>query len=248
MATLIFVDKENGEPATRVAPKDGLKLKSRHFKALDGRSQVSTPLVGKMFDAPSALPKAARKALGTVNRTTEKSVKTNGPLKQKQLNFPAKKVIEKTTEAKSSVPAADDTYPEIEKFFPFNPLDFESFDLPEEHQIADLPLNGVPLMILDEERNFEKLLKLGPPSPVKMLAPPWESGEQVPLWKGCKQFVSITVETELCRRSIISNFYPLNYRIRFQSNSQLVFLLSPRCTSKNLFWSRYSVLDIARRD
>ncbi|XP_023371087.1 securin isoform X2 [Otolemur garnettii] len=175
MATLIFVDKENGEPATRVAPKDGLKLKSRHFKSLDARAQVSTPHVGKTFDAPPALPKAARKALGTVNRATEKSVKTNGPLKQKPLNFPAKKVTEKTAEAKNSVPAADDTYPEIEKFFPYNPLDFESFDLPEEHQIADLPLNGVPLMILDEERNFEKLLKLGPPSPVKILSPPWES-------------------------------------------------------------------------
>lgn len=45
-----------------------------------------------MFGAPPALPKAARKALGTVNRATEKSVKTNGPLKQKQTTFSAKKV------------------------------------------------------------------------------------------------------------------------------------------------------------
>uniref|UniRef100_A0A8C8YZY1 Securin n=1 Tax=Prolemur simus TaxID=1328070 RepID=A0A8C8YZY1_PROSS len=176
MATLIFVDKENGEPGTRVAPKDGLKLKSGpSTKASDGRSQVSTPRVGKIFDAPPALPKTARKALGTVNRATEKSVKTNGPLKQKQPTFPAKKVTEKTVKAKTSVPASDDTYPEIEKFFPFNPLDFESFDLPEEHQIADLPLNGVPLMILEEERELEKLLQLGPPSPVKISSPPWKS-------------------------------------------------------------------------
>ncbi|XP_075852372.1 securin isoform X1 [Microcebus murinus] len=179
MATLIFVDKENGELGTRVAPKDGLKLRSGpSTKASDGRSQVSTPHVGKIFDAPPALPKTARKALGTVNRATEKSVKTNGPLKQKQPTFPAKKlfqVTEKTIKAKSSVPASDDTYPEIEKFFPFNPLDFESFDLPEEHQIADLPLNGVPLMILDEERELEKLLQLGPPSPVKISSSPWES-------------------------------------------------------------------------
>ncbi|XP_058401288.1 securin isoform X1 [Diceros bicornis minor] len=174
MATLIFVDKENGEPGTRVAPKDGLKL-GPSVKALDGRSQVSTPHVGKMFDAPPALPKTARKALGTVNRATEKSVKTNGPLKQKQTTFSAKKMTEKTVKAKTSVPASDDTYPEIEKFFPFNPLDFESFDLPEEHQIAHLPLNGVPLMILDEERELEKLLHLGPPSPLKMPSPPWES-------------------------------------------------------------------------
>ncbi|XP_059030195.1 securin isoform X1 [Mustela lutreola] len=176
MATLIFVDKENGEPSTRVPPKDGLKLGSRpSVKALDGRSQVSTPRVGKMFDTQAAVPRVARKALGTVNRATENSVKTSGPLKQKQPTFSAKKVTEKTVKAKSSVPASDDTYPEIEKFFPFNPLDFESFDLPEEHQIAHLPLNGVPLMILDEERELEKLLHLGPPSPLKIPSPPWES-------------------------------------------------------------------------
>ncbi|XP_019289322.2 securin isoform X2 [Panthera pardus] len=175
MATLIFVDKENGEPGTRVAPKDGQKLRSKPLKTLDGRSQVSTPRVGKMFDAQAALPKVTRKALGTVNRATENSVKNNGPLKQKQPNFSAKKVTEKTVKAKSTVPASDDTYPEIEKFIPFNPLDFESFDLPEEHQIAHLPLNGVPLMILDEERELEKLLHLGPPSPLKMPSQPWES-------------------------------------------------------------------------
>ena len=32
MATLIFVDKENGEPGTRVAPKDALKPVSRPCK------------------------------------------------------------------------------------------------------------------------------------------------------------------------------------------------------------------------
>ncbi|XP_048672067.1 securin isoform X3 [Marmota marmota marmota] len=176
MATLIFVDKENGEPCTRMAPKEVLKRGPGPglVKALDGRSQVSTPLVGKTFDAPPAL-KTVRKALGTVNRATEKTVKTNAPLKQKQPTFPAKKMTEKTAKAKSSVPASDETYPEIENFFPFNPLDFESFDLPEEHQIAHLPLSGVPLMILDEERGLEKLLQLGPPSPVKMPSPPWAS-------------------------------------------------------------------------
>ncbi|XP_042798447.1 securin-like isoform X1 [Panthera leo] len=165
MATLIFADKENGDPGTCVAPKDGQKLRpgTPPVKTLDGRSQVSIPGVGKMSDAHAALPKATRKALRTVKRATENSVKNNGPLKQKQPNFSAKKVTEKTVKAKNTVPALDDTYPEIEKFFPFNPLDFESSDLPEEHQIAYLLLNGVPLMILDEERELEKLLHLGPP-------------------------------------------------------------------------------------
>uniref|UniRef100_A0A2K5PVM0 Securin n=1 Tax=Cebus imitator TaxID=2715852 RepID=A0A2K5PVM0_CEBIM len=116
---------------------DGLKLGSGpSIKALGGRSQVLTPRFGKMFDAPPALPKATRKALGTVKRATEKSVKTNGPSTQKQPRFSAQKMTEKTVKAKSSVPDSDDACLEIEKFFPFNPLDFESSDLPEEHQIA----------------------------------------------------------------------------------------------------------------
>uniref|UniRef100_A0A8C6DDM1 Securin n=1 Tax=Moschus moschiferus TaxID=68415 RepID=A0A8C6DDM1_MOSMO len=176
MATLIYADKENGEPGIHVAHKDGLKLGSvPSVKALDGRSQVSTPRVCKMFDAPPALPKPARKALGTVNRATEKSVKTNGPLKQKQTAFSTKKITEKIVKAKSPVPASDDTYPEIEKFFPFSPLDFGSFDLPEDHQIAHLPLNGVSLVILDEERELEQLLHVGPPSPLKTSPPLWGS-------------------------------------------------------------------------
>uniref|UniRef100_A0A673TE94 Securin n=1 Tax=Suricata suricatta TaxID=37032 RepID=A0A673TE94_SURSU len=171
---LLFVRKDNRR-STCVAPKDGQKLQSKPLKALDRKSQVSTPSVGKMYDAQGALPKVTRKALGTVNRATENSVKTNGPLKQKQPNFSAKKVAEKTVKAKSRVPASDDTYPEIEKFFPFNPLGFESFDLPEEHQTTHLPLDGVPLMTLDEERQHEKLLHLGPLSPLKMPSQPWES-------------------------------------------------------------------------
>ncbi|XP_021108360.1 securin-like [Heterocephalus glaber] len=165
MATLIFVDKENGEPVAPVAPKDGLKLESgAAVKALDGRSRVSMSQVGKLFNAPPALPKTARKALGTVNRATEKSVKSNGPLKQNP-NLSAKKRTEKTIKVQSSVPASDDTFPEIEKFFPFSPLDFESVCLPEQDQIAQPPLSGVPLTVLEEERGLERLPQLGPLHP-----------------------------------------------------------------------------------
>uniref|UniRef100_A0A2K6URN6 Securin n=1 Tax=Saimiri boliviensis boliviensis TaxID=39432 RepID=A0A2K6URN6_SAIBB len=137
MASLIYVDTENGETGTRVAAKDGLKLGSGpSVKALNGRSQVATPRFGKTFDAPPALPKATRKALGTVNRATEKAVKTSGPLNQKQPRFSAKKITGKTVKAKK-------------KLFPFNLLDFESFDLPEEHQIAHLPLKLEKLFQLD---------------------------------------------------------------------------------------------------
>ncbi|NP_001412480.1 securin isoform 4 [Mus musculus] len=102
-------------------------------------------------------------------------MKTGKPLQPKQPTLTGKKITEKSTKTQSSVPAPDDAYPEIEKFFPFNPLDFESFDLPEEHQISLLPLNGVPLMTLNEERGLEKLLHLGPPSPLKTPFLSWES-------------------------------------------------------------------------
>uniref|UniRef100_A0A452F1H4 Securin n=1 Tax=Capra hircus TaxID=9925 RepID=A0A452F1H4_CAPHI len=139
IATLLFI-----KPCTHVAPKDRLNMECvPSVKALDGRSQASTPRVNKMFDAPPALPKTARKTLETVT--------------------------------KSYVPASDHAYSEIEKLFPFNPLDFESINLPEEHQIAHLPLNGVPLMIHDEERELEQLLYVGPLSPLKMSPPLWES-------------------------------------------------------------------------
>lgn len=59
-------------------------------KALD-RSQGSTLHVGKVFDAPPLYQKTARKTLGTVNRSTEKSVKTN-----RNRTFFVKKVTEKT--------------------------------------------------------------------------------------------------------------------------------------------------------
>ncbi|KAL1766788.1 securin isoform X1 [Sigmodon hispidus] len=185
MATPIFVDKDN-EPGSRFASKDGLKLGSA-VKDLAGELKVSRPQVDKVCGAP-AFAEASRKALGTVNRVTEKPVKTNRPLKQKQPTLTVKKFTKKVAKTQGSVPitqkvakttgsfpASDDTYPEIEKFFPFNPVDFESFDLPEEHQIEHLPLNGVPLMVLNEESRLEKLLHLDPPSPLKTPFLPWKS-------------------------------------------------------------------------
>lgn len=105
---LIYIDKENGEPGIHAAPKDRLKLGSGpSIKALKGRSQVSSPCVGKMSGALPALPKATGKVFGTVDRATETRVKTNGLLKLKHPNFSAKKMTRKTVKAKTSVPASD---------------------------------------------------------------------------------------------------------------------------------------------
>lgn len=124
----------------------------------------------------------------------------------------------------------------LTKYFLFV-ADFESFDLPEEHQIAQLPLNGVPLMILEEERELEKLLHLGPPSPLKIPPPPWESSKWTSVLLEGPQTIchntSIMWEQSCVdgQPKGISNHLS-NFRIRFQGNEnyfQLVLLLSSKC-------------------
>lgn len=58
MATVIPVDKKNGEAGPPVAPKNWLKQALGPFKF--GIIQVSTSYVGKMLDASPALPKVPR--------------------------------------------------------------------------------------------------------------------------------------------------------------------------------------------
>ncbi|XP_003429435.1 securin [Ornithorhynchus anatinus] len=174
MATLIFVDKENGGVDAQVAPKDRMKLGSvSSIKSLSERCQTSTAKTGKVFAPTPAPPKSVRKVLGNVNRTLETARKKNEPIKQKDQLIPPNKITEKTAEVENCVPVSDETYPEIEKLFSFDPLDFESFDVPEEHRLSHLPLTGVPLLILDKE-NQERFDDLAP-SPVKVPHLPWEA-------------------------------------------------------------------------
>ncbi|XP_055989094.1 securin [Sorex fumeus] len=132
-----------------------------------------------------------RKAFRSVNRHTEHSENISEPLKFQRTASTPQKASGETATAKISVPAWDDVYPEIENFFPYNPLDCESYELPEEHRIAHLPLSGMPLMFLEEKENFGerstspfifgeqrdlgKLLYEDPPTPPKMFIPLWTS-------------------------------------------------------------------------
>ncbi|XP_007474030.1 securin isoform X1 [Monodelphis domestica] len=195
MATLIYVDKENGEPGSHVAPKERVKS----IKALSGRTQISTPKAGKVFTSTPALSKSVRKALGPVNRTTEKENvvgKRKEPLKQKRQNFTAKKMTEKIPTGKPSVPFPNEPCPEIENFFPFNPLEFESFDVPEEHQLSNLPLAGVPLLMLEQEKSLERLVEL-PPSPVILPSMAWESGKLSDLLESTSSLLSAVDDIDL---------------------------------------------------
>ncbi|NWI68418.1 PTTG1 protein, partial [Todus mexicanus] len=168
MATLIFIDKENDE----VGPtKNQLRLPSGSSKALSERTQVNTPLPKKSVSTSPAMSRSVRKALGNVNRTEGLASKME-KTKQKEQPCTAKKMTEKTTGLESCDEVAEEDWPERENMFPFDPQDFESFDLPEEHKLSNINLRGVPLMIF--ERTYDKCLNMVP-SPVEIEEFSWES-------------------------------------------------------------------------
>uniref|UniRef100_A0A8D0BKA2 Securin n=1 Tax=Salvator merianae TaxID=96440 RepID=A0A8D0BKA2_SALMN len=140
MATRIFVEKENGEIGLGTAQKDRLKV-SAPSKTFVERSHPKTPLVGRTANINIAKSQSARKALGNLNRPLA-MIKSELPKGKK---LPTKKVIDSTSRIEGCSMAVEDC-PEKENFFPCNTLDFESFEVPEEHRLSHLSLTGVPLM------------------------------------------------------------------------------------------------------
>ncbi|XP_015497760.1 securin isoform X2 [Parus major] len=163
MATLIFVDQENGELG---APKSQLKLSSGSSKVLAERTQVNTPLPKKVISTSPVTSHSVRKALGNVNKS-ERVMSKMDRIKQK--NQPC--TVNKTG-LESCRTVAEEDWPEIENMFPLDPQDFESFDLPEEHKLSNINLCGVPLMVF--ERTYDKCVNMVP-SPVKIEEISWES-------------------------------------------------------------------------
>ncbi|NXR59632.1 PTTG1 protein, partial [Rhadina sibilatrix] len=177
MATLIFVDQENGEVH---APKSQLKLHSGSSKILAERSQVNTPLPKKAITTP-VTARSVRKALGNVNKTEGVTSKMD-KIKQKSQPCTVNKVIAQImlfplfmtnkTGFESCHTVVEEDWPEIENMFPLDPQDFESFDLPEEHKLSNINLCGVPLMVF--ERTYDRCVNMVP-SPVKIEEISWES-------------------------------------------------------------------------
>ncbi|XP_063269502.1 securin [Prinia subflava] len=163
MATLIFVDQENGELH---APKSQLKLHSGSSKVLAERTQVNTPLPKKVISTSPVTSRSVRKALGNVNKTEGVMSKVD---KIKQKSQPC--TVNKTG-LESCHTVAEEDWPEIENMFPSDPQDFESFDLPEEYKLSNINLCGVPLMVF--ERTYDRCVSMVP-SPVKIEEISWES-------------------------------------------------------------------------
>ncbi|XP_065546467.1 securin isoform X1 [Lathamus discolor] len=165
MATLIFIDQENDEVGTT---KNRLRLPSGSSKVLSDRTQVKTPLPKKTVSTSPGAPRSVRKALGNVNRTQGVASKLE-KIRQKSQHCAANK---KTAGLESCDAVAEEQWPEIENMFPFDPRDFESFDLPEEHKLSNINLHGVPLMVF--EGTYERCVNVVP-SPVKIEEASWES-------------------------------------------------------------------------
>ncbi|NXS32856.1 PTTG1 protein, partial [Pomatostomus ruficeps] len=167
MATLIFVDQENGDVG---APKSQLKLPSGSSKVLAERTQVNTPLPKKAISTSPVSSRSVRKALGNVNKAEGVTSKLD---KIKQKNQPC--TVNKTNEKaalESCHKVAEEDWPEIENMFPLDPQDFESFDLPEEYKLSNINLCGVPLMVF--ERTYDRCVNMVP-SPAKIEEISWES-------------------------------------------------------------------------
>ncbi|XP_020664949.1 securin [Pogona vitticeps] len=145
MATHIFIDKENGETGTTATSKDQLRLLSAPAKTFVEKSHPRTPLVGRTANVNSAASQSVRKALGNLNRP----LSTTMTQFRKGKKFSVKKATEKTNTVESCSVVTEDC-PEKENLFFYNPLDFENFEVPEEHRLSHMSLTGVPLMTFEK--------------------------------------------------------------------------------------------------
>ncbi|KAM4035927.1 securin-like isoform 1-T1 [Anomaloglossus baeobatrachus] len=151
MATVIYIDQENGDVNATLLSKDRPKL-----------SGVGKPLVksrqSKVLGPSSG--KTSRKALGNVNKQLINQ-KSGQNLKGDQK---VKKPVPSTEQVSdTSVKTEKQQYPDIEKFVPYNPADFETFDVPEEHKLSHLSLVGVGLIVnMNDAKRFATLQSVEP--------------------------------------------------------------------------------------
>nr|XP_060620942.1 securin [Anolis sagrei ordinatus]XP_060620943.1 securin [Anolis sagrei ordinatus]XP_060620944.1 securin [Anolis sagrei ordinatus] len=149
MATRIYIDKENGDAGIVTASKNRLRTLPAPSKIFGEKSHPKTPLVGRTANVnlKNANSQSARKALGNVNKPLSAT-----KLVSMEKKLPAKKATKSTNrvEGCSMIP---ENCLEKENFFPYDPLDFESFEVPEEHRLSHMSLTGAPLMMFEKASN-----------------------------------------------------------------------------------------------
>uniref|UniRef100_A0A670YJK3 Securin n=1 Tax=Pseudonaja textilis TaxID=8673 RepID=A0A670YJK3_PSETE len=168
MATHIFIDKENGETGTTIATKGQLKQLLAPSKVFVERSHPKTPLVGRTANVNLTESQSVRKALGNLNR----------PLATTKSQFPkGKKFLSKKVNQTGS-------FISLYFFYHFPLIDFESFDVPEEHRLSHMSLTGVPLMTFDNVPDrFTSSIPLPPKQPLVS----WDYGKHYSEKSNCLQ-------------------------------------------------------------
>ncbi|KAK2848904.1 hypothetical protein Q5P01_008738 [Channa striata] len=148
----LFAEREN-------ARLGGPTLKMRQRLQSAPEKLLKSPYPAKTITA--TLP-SNRKALGDVNK------KVSTPA----VNPQEKKLLKpQETKVKQAPQAKVEEYPEIEKFFPYDPLEFERYSIPEDFvPVGDLALPGLTCSssashLHEEDLIFDFLPDL---SPVKM--------------------------------------------------------------------------------
>ncbi|KAM3926874.1 putative pituitary tumor-transforming gene 3 protein [Leptodactylus fuscus] len=95
----------------------------------------------KTHSSDTAKVQSLRRPLGNVNQ-------------QMQDRYTSTKVKQRNDQVH---PKNKTTYPDIETFIPYNPLAFETSDVPEEHRLSNRRLAGVRLFISTDAKRFEAL-------------------------------------------------------------------------------------------
>lgn len=145
----IFFEQENA-----LLHPPGLKIRQRLQSAPE--KLLKTP--AKSFNTPLL---SGRKALGTVNIASTPSINVQKLLKPQE------------TKVKSIQNKAD-KYPDIEKFIPYDPLEFQKYSIPEDLlPLSNLALPGLAQPLYQPVEEPEMLIPLPDMSPVKM---PKQSG------------------------------------------------------------------------
>ncbi|XP_062979346.1 securin [Elgaria multicarinata webbii] len=145
MATHIFIDKENSETGTTATSKDRLRLLSAPSKSFVELSHSKTALGERTANVNPAASELVRKALGSLNRPL---ATTKGQFPEGKKLISAEKATENTNRVEGCSMVTEDC-PEKENLFHYNPLEFESFEVPEKHRLSHLSLTGVPLMTFE---------------------------------------------------------------------------------------------------
>ncbi|XP_045887552.1 securin [Micropterus dolomieu] len=152
MANIIFAERENA-----CLHPPALKMRQRLQSAPE--KLLKSPMIAKTFNTP--LP-SSRKAFGAIN----KKISTPAVTTQE------KKLVKQETKVKHAPQTKVEECPEIEKFIPYDPLEFEKYSIPEDLiLLSGFALPGLacfsppPHMCEVDLEQFDPLPNL---SPVKM--------------------------------------------------------------------------------